>query len=199
MGLIIQKITKKLLATTAEELIFKPLQMNRTSYHPNSKDCAPTELREDDVYHGYLQGLVHDEKSFALSGNAGHAGLFSCVSDIGLFIQMFLQGKDSVLSIQTMDELFVAREFDTNANNYPLIRALGWDKPTPGGTSGDYTDFEETIVHTGFTGCNMWIDRKQGIGFVMLSNAVHPKRSRNGIISYRKKIANIILSDKETE
>lgn len=197
LGLMIQKVTKKLYYQTAEELVFKPLGMNRSSYHPEKEECAPTELREDDIYHGYLQGLVHDEKSFALSGNAGHAGLFSCTKDIALFIRMFLQEQDSVLSKHTMDELCKAREYGTTANGAPLIRALGWDKPTPGGTSGDYTDFEQTIVHTGFTGCNMWIDRKQGVGFVMLSNAVHPKRNKNGIIPYRKQIANIILSNKE--
>lgn len=197
LGLIIQKITKKVLYIVAEELIFQPLQMHHTSYHPTPSQCAPTELREDHVFNGYLQGLVHDEKSFALGGNAGHAGLFSTTADIARFIDMFLQEDETVLSKRTMDDLFVARAFDTNPNGYPLIRALGWDKPTPGGTSGDYTDLEQTIVHTGFTGCNMWIDRAHGVGFVMLSNAVHPKRNRNGIIPYRKQIANLIMKDKE--
>jgi hypothetical protein len=38
----------------------------------------------------------------------------------------------------------------------------------------------------------MFIDRKNGIGFVMLSNAVHPKRDLNEIIGYRNRLSNMI-------
>ena len=40
----------------------------------------------------------------------------------------------------------------------------------------------------------MWIERKRGIGFVLLSNAVHPKREKKGIAKYRNEIGNIIVS-----
>ena len=66
LGLIAQKITKKTLPELAKDWIFDPLDMSDTSYHPVAKRCAPTEYREDTVYQGYLQGLVHDEKSFAM-------------------------------------------------------------------------------------------------------------------------------------
>ncbi len=197
LGLVIQKITKKPLFVLAKEMIFEPLGMSDTGYQPKKDRCAPTEHRDDDVYTGFLQGLVHDEKAFALQGNAGHAGLFSTARDIAKFIRMFLVGDETVLKKETQDLLFPARAHDTNKNNYPLVRAYGWDKPTPGGTAGDLVDPDETIVHTGFTGCNMWIDRAHGVGFVMLSNAVHPKRENNRIIPYRKQIGTLILSAEE--
>ena len=42
---------------------------------------------------GLLKGKVHDEKSYLLDGLAGHAGLFSTVYDIGLFIQSILNDR----------------------------------------------------------------------------------------------------------
>jgi CubicO group peptidase (beta-lactamase class C family) len=194
LGFVIEKITQKHLNQYAYENIFKPLDMRNTSYRPDPSRCAPTEYREDDVFTGYLQGKVHDEKSFALDGLSGHAGLFSTVADISKLIISILNNDEKVLKRETVDSLFVLRKTMERDNLVPLVRTYGWDKPTIGGTAGDNVSFADTIVHTGFTGCNMWIDRSKGIGFVMLSNAVHPKRGHNGIIKYRNKIGNIIIS-----
>ena len=194
LGFIIEKITGKSLDKYAEEIIFKPLHMEDTSYKPDINRCAPTEVRDDSVYKGLLQGLVHDEKSFALRGISGHAGMFSTVKDLSKFIISFLNNDETVLKKETVNELFKLRIRDINSNKKELVRALGWDKPTHGGTSGDNVSFENTIVHTGFTGCNLWIERELGIGFVMLSNAVHPKRENNGIIKYRNIIGNMIIN-----
>lgn len=195
LGFMLEEITGLSISEQAKQNIFIPLGMKNSSYSPDPLKCAPTELREDDVFYGMLQGQVHDEKSFALQGLSGHAGLFSTVQDISLFMMSILQNDEKILSKQAVDSLFLVRE--TYQSSYLIQRALGWDKPTKGGTSGQYTNFEETIIHTGFTGCNMWIDRKHKLGFVMLSNGVHPKRSLNNIHSYRGKIADIILSKEE--
>lgn len=195
LGLIIEKITGKSLNDNGQDIIFKPLGMYDTSYRPDITRAVPTELREDDVYKGLLTGKVHDEKAFAL-GEAGHAGLFSTVKDLTIFMKAILDDK-FVLSSKTIDMLFELREEKPSLNRNMLKRALGWDKPTLGSSSGDLSDFEQTILHTGFTGCNMFIDRKHGIGFVMLSNAVHPKRSLNQIIGYRSKIAHMIYKYRE--
>ncbi len=195
LGLMIEKITQKTLHEYSQEIIFKPLGMKDTSYQPNGYRCAPTELREDDVYHGLLKGLVHDEKAFALGG-AGHAGLFSTVNDLNLFMKAILEDQ-FVLKKETIDLLFKVQKELPSINGNILKRALGWDKPTEGGSSSDLSDFEQTILHTGFTGCNMFIDRKHELGFVMLSNAVHPKRTLNQIIGYRKHIAKKLLIYRE--
>ena len=197
LGFMIEKITHMPLDEYAAITIFEPLKMSDTSYKPQKIRCAPTELREDDIYTGYLQGLVHDEKSFALNGLSGHAGMFSTTHDISKFILSILNNDEKILQKGTVDLLFPCRKEDVSAKGNKLVRAYGWDKPTHGGTAGNQVSFEHAIVHTGFTGCNVWIDREQGIGFVMLSNAVHPKRNLNKIIQYRNKIGNIIIPAKE--
>lgn len=199
LGEIIKTLTNKELNEYAEEVIFSKLGMNDTGYRPDVTRCAPTEYRDDDVYKGYLRGKVHDEKAYALNGLAGHAGLFSTVDDIGKFILSFLRNDESVLKKETVDSLFVLRAKEEREKRVPLVRSYGFDKPTIGGTAGDYVSFEDTIVHTGFTGCNLWIDRLHGVGFVMLSNAVHPKREMNNIIQYRNKIGNMIIPGEKDE
>jgi CubicO group peptidase (beta-lactamase class C family) len=199
LGEVIETITKKPLDVYAKEVIFDPLQMNDSSYHPDPNRCAPTEYRKDVVFEGLLRGKVHDEKAYAMNGVAGHAGLFSTVNDLSKFILSFLRNDESVLMKNTVDMLFPLRAREVRQDQTDLVRSLGWDKPTIGGTAGDYFKFEETIVHTGFTGCNIWIDRYHGVGFVMLSNAVHPKRENNKIIQYRNHIGNIILKENEED
>ncbi|MCD6482585.1 MAG: beta-lactamase family protein [Candidatus Izimaplasma sp.] len=193
LGLIIEKLTNKRLDVYANEVVFNPLKMDNTSYRPNKANCAPTEFRDDEVYKGLLKGLVHDEKSFALNGLSGHAGMFSTSNDLAKFILSFLRNDEIILKKETIDSLFIEREKDINQNGVLLIRALGWQKKTKGSTSGDNTSYENTILHTGFTGCNIWIDKLAGIGFVLLSNAVHPKRENNGIGKYRNMIGNMII------
>ena len=199
LGLMIETITKKTLDEYSHEVIYGPLEMIDTSYSPVKERCAPTEFRDDEIYKGLLQGLVHDEKSFALKGQSGHAGLFSTPLDISKFILSFLNNDEKILKKATVDSLFPKREEDINKNNTLLIRSLGWEKKTKGSTSGDNTSFENTILHTGFTGCNMWIDKLAGVGFVLLSNAVHPKREENGIKKYRNMIGSIIIAPKEAK
>lgn len=179
LGLIIEKITQKPLNIFAEEVIFKPLNMKDTNYHPNINRAAPTEYRDDEVYQGLLRGKVHDEKSFAMSGISGHAGLFSTAYDLGLFIQSILNNQ-FVFSKETTDLMFES-QLEVGGNDALLRnRALGWDKPV-----GDQNNI---ITHTGFTGCNMWINRQKGLGFVLLTNGVHPKRTLNNIFPYRNQI-----------
>jgi len=196
LGLVIEKITGSSLAEYAHKAIFGPLGMKDTSYHPDPERTAPTEYRDDLAYRGWLRGLVHDEKAFAMGQEAGHAGMFTTTSDISRFILSILRNDGIILLPETVDLLFLPRIRYAPEEGVVLIRSLGWDKPVQGGSAGDMYDFADTIIHTGFTGCNLWIDRFHGIGFIMLSNAVHPRRELNNIIKYRNTISNLAITYK---
>lgn len=199
LGFLIETITNKTLDEYAKEVVFGPLKMHDTTYHPVEVLCAPTELREDDIYNGYLQGNVHDEKAFALQNEAGHAGMFSTVDDIGKYLLSLLRNDETILSKETVESLYPIQMEDVSKLGNKLIRSLGFNKPTKNGTTGQYSSLENTILHTGFTGCNIWIEKSKGVAFVMLSNAVHPKRSNNNIFKYRRMISDLILSSGEAE
>lgn len=192
LGWMIESLENKGLDQVANLEIYQPLGMIDTSFHPDKGRSCPTEMRVDLVYEGILNGLVHDEKSFAMNGIAGHAGMFSTVNDLSKFIYSFLINDGKILNRETVKSLFPPRIIDLSEG--VKIRSYGWDKPTINSSAGTLVDFDNTILHTGFTGCNIWIDTLHGVGFVMLSNAVHPKRERNRIFPYRGKIADIILS-----
>ena len=177
LGYMLEKIGQMPLDKLAEKYIFKPLNMTHSTYHPNPLVAAPTEYRDDKVYQGLLTGQVHDGLSFAQGGISGNAGLFSTVEDIALFIKAILN-ETFVIGKKQLDLLFKSHIQITDTDT--INRSLGWAKPA--------NDVNSIITHTGFTGCNMWIDRERKIGFVLLTNAVHPKRENNKIFPYRMKI-----------
>lgn len=200
LGLIVERLTNQSLANYALENIFMPLEMTNTCYDPSNKDmCAPTEARYDRVYQGILRGDVHDEKAYILGQVAGHAGVFSTVKDMGNFIEMILNngkfaGKE-ILCKATIDLFFRPQVQEQQGISLDFERrSLGWINKGPMSSSGDLTSVD-TIQHTGFTGTNIFIDRKNGIGFCLLTNRVHPTRDNLKIISVRAKIGNYIIKN----
>lgn len=192
LGLVIENITGMSLDEAAKHMIFDPLHMKDTSYKPDISRAAPTEIRSDNVCQELLIGKVHDEKSFAMNGLAGHAGLFSTSYDLCLFIKDILLDH-KVLNEQTINAMFIPRMTYQSDDGTLLIRSYGWDKNGAGGILGHLERRDGIIGHTGFTGCHMIIDKTNQFGFVLLSNAVHPKRELNHIFAYRKEIADAIL------
>lgn len=189
LGFIIEKVMNNSIDKVAEQLIFTPLMMNDTSYNPEISRCAPTEFRDDKLFKGLHRGVVHDERSYILNGKSGHAGVFSTSYDISLYIRSILN--DEILfNDKTKEKIFstiIERE-DMNGKN--LTRTIGFNK---------YENMPENlnnlIYHTGFTGCNFWIDIKNKQGFVLLSNAVHPYREMNKIFRYRDDILELFYNN----
>lgn len=196
LGLIIEELTQKSLDYFAQTIIFNPLLMHDTGYRPDKKRCAPTELREDTVFHGVLQGEVHDEKSFAMGGLAGHAGLFSTANDIAKFVLAMFEN-NFVLKPETVKLLNRTQIESTDLQGNPKARAYGFEKPNKNHVL--YPLQNELIMHTGFTGCNLMINLKRQEGFVLLSNAVHPKRENNDIFGYRDEIYRLFIKQWEEQ
>lgn len=197
LGYVIERISGQTLDHFAHENIFVPLEMKDTGYNPkDAKRCAPTEDRGDYIDRGY----VHDEKAHTLHGVAGHAGLFSTVKDVSNFMEMILnngiyQGK-KFLSKATIDLLYTVQVEETNGVSKCLNRrGLGWIIKGEAPSSGDLVS-PNTIMHTGFTGTNIFIDRDNKVAFCLLTNRVHPTRANTLIISFRAKLGNYIMSNR---
>ena len=195
LGLAIETLLNMPLDEAADQWIFKPLGMNDTGYHPETSRTAPTEFRNDPVFQGVLQGRVHDDKAFAMGGVAGHAGVFSTDHDLAVFAKHILDGTFPLHS-ESLDMLFSTALERPDLKGTMLKRGIGWDKPTGRSSAGQFADPEATILHTGFTGCNMFIDRKHGLGFVLLTNDVHPSRDQKGVMEIRHELANIVYRER---
>jgi len=159
--------------------------MKNTGYLPDPSvwsRCAPTENETDGSYrHRQLQGEVHDENTFAMGGISGHAGVFSTLDDMIIFMRNWLFAPDattgSALINSTTSKLFI-----TQANHSQSSRALGWntnadDAEDHGFSHGCGTLSTSTFMHTGYTGPTICGDPVRRVASVMLCNRVYPDRS----------------------
>ncbi|MFT5802826.1 MAG: CubicO group peptidase (beta-lactamase class C family) [Nonlabens sp.] len=166
-----------------DSTFYKPLGLKTMGYHPltnldtNKHRITPTEY--DTYWRGeVLKGYVHDPTAALFGGEAGSAGLFSNVHDLGIFYQMLLNGGTyggkRYLQKSTVD-LFTRHQPGT-------FRGLGFNKPTGQRSSTKSIDCPTTgYGHTGFTGICVWVDPVNDLIFVFCSNRVHPSPRNNKI------------------
>jgi len=72
-------------------------------------------------------------------------------------------------------------------------RALGWQKPN-GSNSAGHKMPEEAYGHTGFTGTSIWINPKNDVFVVLLTNRVDPTRNNNKVGKVRTQLADAVMS-----
>ncbi|KAF9523035.1 putative beta-lactamase [Crepidotus variabilis] len=129
-----------------------------------------------------VRGTVHDENAWALNGVAGHAGLFSTVSDTAIFCQMILQNgtyaNHRYLSTKSVDLIFTNFNTAFPGNEHGVGFELN-QTYTAGPMASVFT-----ASHTGFTGTSLVIDRPSNTFFLHFANRVHPDRrwSSNNIV-----------------
>jgi len=183
VGRAIEHSLGSALDSLIHELVAGPWQIRigssrawRKSEPTFSNRVAPTELQPPRG--GPLQGVVHDDNSWALSGTktSGHAGLFGT-------LQAVLQLGCKLLEEQEEDWLI------------PLLQ------PRPGGTlrmgfdgvSGPRSMAGSragalTFGHLGFTGTSFWCDPEAQRVTALLTNRVYPTRENPKIRAVRPKM-----------
>ncbi|MBO7608673.1 MAG: serine hydrolase [Muribaculaceae bacterium] len=196
----VQRLTKAPLNYYVNTKVFAPLGAYRTLYRPLTRfprnQIAYTEV---DTYlrRQHIHGYVHDELAAFSGGVQGNAGLFSNAADLAKLFQMWLNGgtyggirfyKPSTI------ETFTTQK---SANSH---RGLGFDKPVVGDPEASNTCPEatpETYGHTGFTGTCYWVDPKNDMFYIFLSNRVSPTRNNPAFsrISARSHIATLIYKN----
>lgn len=171
----------------ASSVFYEPLGLKTMTFNPLKKipleRIVPTE--NDTVFRKQiLRGYVHDPNAAMLGGVSGHAGLFSNALDLAVLMQMFLQGGEyagqQYLDPATIRE-FTRVQFAGNRNR----RGLGFDKPaiTPANGSPAATSASPlSYGHSGFTGTFAWVDPKENLVYVFLSNRTFPYPSNGKII-----------------
>jgi CubicO group peptidase (beta-lactamase class C family) len=140
--------------------------------------AAPAPATELDPRRGLVAGEVHDENCHAGGGVAGHAGLFAPLGDVARFARAMAGAPRRRTG--RLDPALVERCF-TRAAAPDTSWRLGWDTPsaTPGVShAGDAWPRDHAVGHLGFTGTSMWLDWARGRWAVLLTNRVHPSRTR---------------------
>ena len=193
----VQRMTHSPLNYYVNNYIFAPLGAYHTMYRPLSKfsrdEIAYTE-KDTYLRRQHIHGYVHDELAAFSGGVQGNAGLFSNANDLAKLFQMWLNGGTyggtRLLKPSTV-ETFTTQK---SPNSH---RGLGFDKPVVGNPDASNTCAEatpETFGHTGFTGTCFWVDPKNDMIYIFLSNRVCPTRNNPnfGRISARSHIQSLI-------
>ena len=122
-------------------------------------------------------GHVHDKKAYILKA-CGHAGIFSCTSDICRLLQMLLSGK--ILSVETI-ELLTSSTYDSYSknNHYGL---LCYKK---------YTDLcqseipelcsSKSIAMTGYTGTYILVDFENDFFVFIGANRLYKRNTTSNM------------------
>ncbi|HET9004439.1 MAG TPA: serine hydrolase domain-containing protein [Gemmatimonadaceae bacterium] len=189
LQLVLERISGKTLDALVAERVFGPLGMHDTMFNPPEAlkpRIAPTEIQE--FRGGQVWGVVHDENAWALGGVAGHAGLFSSARDLGVFVQMLLNGGEyhgvRILRAETIAR-WTARQLRDQS------RALGWDTPSSPSSAGRYFSMR-SFGHTGFTGTSVWADPEKQLFVVLLTNRVDPSRDNTKVGPLRRTVADAV-------
>ena len=176
LGFTVEAVTGEKIDAFLQRRVFTPLGMSDTHYRPDASlrgRIAPTEVTPPRGYP--LRGEVHDENAYALGGVAGHAGLFSTVSDLSIFAQMMLNGGTydgtRIINESTV-QLFTHRGSVAKSH-----RALGWDTCAGEYGCGKYLG-SDAYGHTGYTGTSLWIDPDHDMFVILLTNRVHAAKAR---------------------
>jgi uncharacterized protein YbbC (DUF1343 family)/CubicO group peptidase (beta-lactamase class C family) len=207
LGELVKRVTGERLDQYAMENFYKPLHMMHTRFLPPASwipNIAPTE--EIDLPPGakpgsglghVLRGVVHDPRSRAIGGVAGHAGLFSTADDMAIYCQVMLDdgvahvggGARRIFAAATVHKMTTPQTPPWSPN----VRGLGWDIDTAySSPRGDLFPLG-SYGHTGFTGTSVWIDPASQTFVILLANAVHPYE-RTGMVALRSKVATAVAA-----
>jgi len=187
LGLLLQKLSGQTVDALAQKHIFVPLKLMHTFFNPaiamrtgvaacESGNAYERNMCERDfaglVYHGWrtetIWGEVHDGNAYFLGGVAGHAGLFSTVTETFSIANQFIGQQTQLLTPETC-ELF--RQNMTEGLNE--ARSFAWQlAATRDSTAGPRLP-DDAFGHTGFTGTSCWIDAERQRIFLLLTNRTH--------------------------
>ncbi len=139
LGRLVERISGERLDRFATRRIFDVLGMKDTHFRPldqaeatNDRAAvvrvAPTEPESRGGR--MLRGVVHDPRSRALGGVAGHAGLFATADDLAIFAQTLLNGGLGPNGRRVLSPLAVKTMIDAADTPPNQRRGLGWDVET---------------------------------------------------------------------
>lgn len=186
LGFMLEELLGKNVIEIFRERVLEPIGMTASTFLPEDPTLTvPTEVHP---VRGLIRGQTHDPKAFTLAEHAGNAGLFSNLSDIKKFTEMYLNtgiaGTKRILKEDTIQLLL--QDQTPEKSGY---RSLGWD------LKKDLSE-KNLLFHTGYTGTFLLIDPNVKEAFVFLSNRVHPVDKRAEYIEKRDELIQTYLIEK---
>ena len=168
LGELVHRVSGRTLDTYCREELFTPLLTPETLFLPPVNlvaRIAPTL--------GIDSGTVQDRNARRLGSVAGHAGLFSSAQDLARFARLMLAGGAldgrrilSERAVEQMTSPFLC-------SNGSVVRGLGWDKSSPFSAPKGRLFSDASFGHSGYSGSSIWIDPKQDLFVILLTNRLN--------------------------
>jgi CubicO group peptidase (beta-lactamase class C family) len=190
LGVALEKLMREPLDAFCKREIFDRLEMGRTFFNPAPKPWKvyiPPTVDDQSFRHRVIQGEVHDENAWVMSGVAGHAGVFAPAQDVSVFTHCMLSGGAPLVRPETV-ELFTRRQPEPAGTS----RALGWDTPSQPSQSGRYFS-GSSYGHLGYTGTSLWIDPERQLSVTLLTNRTWPDRRSQRIKAIRPEFHDAVV------
>lgn len=193
LGALLEGLTDTPLPELARRRVLDPAGATSASWAPEPSEAARAAATEhqQDPPRGLVRGATHDETAWSLGG-AGNAGLFATLED-ALALGRVLAGRAPgprlsapVRELLTRDQLPAG--IRTGA---PWSQGFGLrigQETAPGRL------LPQIVGHPGFTGTSVLADPVTGTVAVLLTNRVHPHRSRFTVDRSRRELARIAFA-----
>lgn len=184
LGLVIKKIYGRPVQDVGMSEIIAPMDLPDTTFSPVKSNCVPTVWLNNQL----LQGVPHDPKARQLGNDCGSAGLFSSLLDLIKISQGYLGIEQDTLPLS---QEVIAQLFDNKNPEGVQPRSWGWD------LRFDPEFHYPLILHTGYTGVLLLLDRVRKSGLILLTNRIHPTGHNQIFLTIREKIIQSFLKEND--
>ncbi|PXF58732.1 MAG: serine hydrolase [Deltaproteobacteria bacterium] len=211
LGWIIESLTGKGLADAAQELVFEPLNV-KGLYFPLTSTPAIGQIspgppltkgEREDLKNRCCNGLVvptevcpfrkrvvcgevHDLNAWVVGGVSGHAGLFGTAGSVAKLLLRLLDIYKGGSSVPNFPKGLLQEFWRIQDSDIGSTWVLGFDTPSPAGSSAGSSFSPRSIGHLGFTGTSFWMDLEHEILIVLLANRTFPKADRESQAEMRR-------------
>lgn len=182
LGLILERISGRLLGDLYRTEIAEPLHLPRATFAPGiGASGEPLEIEgaaatEYCVWRKKrMRGQVHDESAYCFGGHAGNAGLFVSLEDVYRTASILLEGGASG-GKRFLGENSIR---DLTTDKTPKLgerRSFGFRMKEPETFTGPLWP-ASSFGHTGFTGTSLAVSPRQRLIAIILTNRVYYGRN----------------------
>jgi CubicO group peptidase (beta-lactamase class C family) len=200
LACLIEKVTRTPFADYVRDAVLAPLKaehvMDSTEVTAAAgyTDIAPSGICPFE--NRLIQGEVNDLNARSMGGFSGHAGLFGSAQGLLGMLSKLLDIYHGRMEVRNIPREILSVFWTKDMSVAKSTWALGFDTPSPQGSSAGRFFSEKSVGHLGFTGTSFWIDTEKDIIVVFLSNRTFPRATEEGqeaMRRFRPKLHDLVM------